>query len=134
MSQNGATGAHARHPSDPIPNLGRLLAQMHAAHCLLGLRTAVEAPLLQLIDQIEEEASSPATTLTGALVQIMLARADADTLASYAPDAIQEKYMRRIDRYLSSAQAVLADCTGADPNHFAAGYYAAGTSENHQAA
>lgn len=82
--------------------------------------------LNRALSSAEEAISQRATTMAGAMAQILLAFADAQSIADFA----DERYLRhiqvfhqRLERCLSSAIAVLSDVSGINPAELGARYY-----------
>lgn len=74
----------------------------------------------------EEAISQRATTVAGAMAQILLAFADAQSIADLADERYHQHiqvFHRRLERCLGSAVAVLAHVSGIDPAEFGARHY-----------
>lgn len=91
--------------------------------------------LAKALSSAEEEISLPATTLAGAMGQVMLAFADAQSITDLADDRYHDDvqiYHQRLGRCLRSVLSVLAHFSGFDPAELGAHHYVDLPADNHQ--
>ena len=133
-------GVVTRKPGrDPVASLGREIAQLRR---VIDKADGAEAALPQLekvhlpsvIEEFEEEFDVKeglatlleATSAEGALVQAMIARADAECLHSWVEEEHRSRcdgFLRRIDRMLHSIAAVLERESGVSREELGGSYY-----------
>lgn len=114
--------------SDPVADAGRLIAVLNRklnedqdAGPKLAARNGeryrlTEDVLLELIrDAASEIASAPATSLEGAMAQVMLTMSIADDLATWAPENVSSEWLPRVTRCLYSVLGFLSCLSGTDP-------------------
>ncbi len=92
--------------------------------------------LTKALSRAEEKISLPATTLVGAMGQVMLAFADAQSITDLADDRHHDDvqiYHQRLGRCLRSVLSVLAHFSGCDPADLGAHYYIDLPVDAHQA-
>lgn len=86
------------------------------------------------LSRAEEEISLPATTLVGAMGQVLLAFADAQSIIDQADDRYHDSvqiFHQRLDRCLRSVLNILAHFSGFDPDVLGARYYVDLPVDNH---
>lgn len=74
----------------------------------------------------EEDISQRATTMAGAMAQILLAFADVQSIADFGDERYHQHiqlFHRRLERCLGSAVVVIAHVSGVDPIELGARYY-----------
>ena len=115
--------------TDSTAGAARLLAQIHALQNEIqfqevsepspDLRVRLDAEnrlLNELIKDTETRLSlTAASSFEGAIAQVMLARSDAEVLASWAPEHLAF-IIERIERCLYSALHFLIEQSGVDPS------------------
>lgn len=114
--------------SDPIADAGRLVAVLNRklnedqdAGLQLAARNGEryrlkEDVLQELIrDAAGQIASATATSIEGAMAQVMLTMSIADDLATWAPDNVSSEMLPLVERCLYSVLGLLARLSGTDP-------------------
>lgn len=136
--------------NDPVAEAGRLLAQLvkqfNAAdatrmQCTDGAR---RNQLKEQMDVIQDRIATAegvvmqgqATTMQGAMAQVLIAMADADSIHTFVGEECRpacEAYARRIDSALYSVLGLLSQTCGTDPAELAGAYYARPDANPHMA-
>jgi hypothetical protein len=112
--------------TDPLVEIGRLLGVINKAYLRHDEENNEKAcdALEDLRDALERMARAErAASLEGAMVQVILASGEANSIEAGCDDAVIVEYAHRIQRLLYSIVAILAEKTGVDPEVFARDYY-----------